>query len=217
MALFAYFKNIKFWMLTGLFILNIVLFQLTLSRTGFLCVSILIMYYLVLRYLPKLTLSNGWTVFQIITYMAIVLISLISVIMLPYSRICDWLNHLLTGRLALAYNYLETYPLTIFGGRVTASYIDHGWVGMLLYWGVVSFLLYHIGMICLLVRERDKADRRISMVIILIALYTVFEFSAVEKVFRNIAILFLAELIFNSRAICDNKGALRCRSEKAAE
>ena len=88
---------------------------------------------------------------------------------------------------------------------------------MLLYWGVVSFLLYHIGMICVLVRERDKADRRISMVIIVIALYTVFEFSAVEKVFRNIAILFLAELIFNSRAIWDNKGALRCRSEKAAE
>lgn len=177
-------------------VINICMFLLTASRTGVAATSLLLALYLFVRY-SSIATSKIWMIGTITGYLGIVVISVCAVIW-NLNPVFAWLNKLLTGRIDLAHNYLFEYSVGLFGSKIPNEfYLDHGWIGVLMFWGIVWFIIYQVAMLVLLYTSNKHGELAVVIIILISALYGIAEFSVLEKVFRNLMFIFASGLLFS--------------------
>ncbi len=136
------YKKTSFWERIGLILLTVVIYYLTRSRTGCLCVVIL----LILDILSDVFKFKGkWR--YIIVPMFPVLTILTYLAAKNYTNFQS-INYLLSGRLSIIFTYLEKDWLTIFGASGISSSlyelvpIDNLYMNVLIFQGLPCYLIY---------------------------------------------------------------------------
>ncbi|RHP34974.1 hypothetical protein [Lachnotalea sp. AF33-28] len=195
--IYAYFDKIKIWQIVIAAVINISMFWLTASRTGVAAISLLLVLYLFVRYCSSIATSKIWMIGTIAGYLGIVVISVCAVIW-NFNPVFAWLNKLLTGRIDLAHNYLFEYSVGLFGSKIPDGfYLDHGWIGVLMFWGIVWFIIYQVAMLVLLYTSNKHGELAVVIIILISALYGIAEFSVLEKVFRNLMFIFMSGVLYS--------------------
>lgn len=197
MVLFVLWKNkMKWYHIVSLLVLNILLFQFTVSRGGLIGGTILILGIITMNILNHFGWKGWYTPAAVILYVLSGCVIFYLVFGLQNSPVYNYLNEVLTGRLVLASGHAQEHPISLWGANFGDIYIDCGWISMILKWGAILFALYQIGMVTTLVKEMKRKQLLIPMIIIVIGLYGICESSVIEKGVAGISLLFLSEALF---------------------
>ncbi len=193
----AYYDKMRLPHFVGMAALNLILYHFTISRTGMISVFILIAMLVLYRYLTRVVHSKAWGYLVIAGAAAFIVFAFWSVWEYGEIDILDSLNSMLTGRLKLAGEALDTYPVTWLGlGASCGVSCDHGYIYMLISEGILYTALYLGAMMtCLIYAVRKKQDAAVILILVFL-LYGYTESAAIIKVIRNVPMIFSAWLIF---------------------
>jgi hypothetical protein len=195
----AYFDRIKWPHMVIIFMLNLLLYGLTASRTGTLMGMALVAIWFWYHYLPNFVKSRGWKICLFIGVTAMVLFPFVYGFLYENSEILQQVNQWMTGRLQLGMQALSQFPITLWGNDSELNYgysVDMGGLHILLYNGVVISVLYWTGILLCLWKGLKENRTYMIMVVVLFVLYSLSEFSAIERIGRNISMLYLSEIVF---------------------
>lgn len=187
------------WVTAG----NLVVFLYSVSYTGFLLVMFFIFFD------GYFTYRKNFSVVEKIVIQAIfpfcVLFSLFAPLLLePDTPLFNILNKLLNRRFYASRLYLTENPLTLFGKRIYASHtyaLDSSYVTLLIYGGLVLFLLVCFGYVyAIYMSMRKKAIKELSL-LLSFAIAGVIEPFLFNLSFKNLSLLVIAGYLYT---LCKN-------------
>ncbi len=196
----AYFERLKWYHVLAATGLNILLYYFTVSRTGVMIVLLLIVFWILYRYMQKLGESKAWRLLLFGGVAALILFQLTYIYFYDGNVLLYKINSLLTGRLELSGAALRDCPLTLWGMNYVSDFsVDIGVIHMLIFNGLVITVFYW-GMTLLgLWKGLQEKNAYKVIVIVLFAVYALAEYSAVERIGRNVSMMYFAGALFERK------------------
>ncbi|MBE5940555.1 MAG: hypothetical protein E7266_09190 [Lachnospiraceae bacterium] len=171
------FERLKAYHFVILFGVNVILGKMTLSRTGFLCCTVIIILMAGCKYIPKV-FESKWS-FALINFacLCFIVVSLVGVIKYSEnSEIWNSINKLASGRLQLGNQCFAMYGLTLFGSKVDEVIIfDMGIPRVLIENGVIVFTAMYVGMFATMVYFFKKKQYKYIIIMAVFILYSMSE------------------------------------------
>lgn len=196
----AYFEKIKWYHIAVLFVLNLVVFHFTVSRTGLIMVFGLLLLWMIYHCCWKITESHPWKAVVFVGTVGLIFLQIW--VMYNYNEFSflQKINELLTGRLSIASRALEELKdqISLWGIADTGEYsIDYTMTYMLVFKGIVLTALYWLMVVLCLGKALKENKTYLIIVTILFAVYAVCEHSAIDRIGRNICMLYFAWMLFD--------------------
>lgn len=182
------------WTMAG----NIVVFLYSASYTGFMLVTFFVLFNLYFSYrknfgrLEKILIQG--------VFPACVLFALFApLIVEPDTPLFNVLNKMLNRRFYASRLYLQENPVTLTGSRIYASHtyaLDSSYVTLLLYGGLILFLLVCGGYIYAIHASMKKQDVKALSMLLSFAIAGVIEPFLFNLSFKNLSLLLVAASFF---------------------
>lgn len=187
-----------------LMLMNVYLFLYTLSLTGMLSVTFLIIIDLLMN-----LKQDGFGRLQRVVIEAVyglIVLGSIVISLVVKGRLFDILDKVFNNRILYSYYYLTTEKITLFGSRFKEApnanyYLDNSFLYLFLQLGVVTFLVTMILMFITLrsiLKENDKKALIIFASFTFIGLSDPFLFNAA---FKNIIFIFAGEVLYKKLSL----------------
>lgn len=192
LGIYLYFERLKWYHLLILEAANIGLYLLTMSRTGMISVTLTILSALILILAPSLKEKRWIYVVGGLTVLVCVIFSLFAAKYGYYPGPLSWTDRFLTGRVRFGYEYGNMSMWSLFSVPENTTYFDMGFIRLFYWYGFIPgavFVLVNCLQVFWCYRKKDAAA---LLVIVLFAVYTVFEAHAVSVYLaRNYVLLLL--------------------------
>lgn len=187
------------WVTAG----NLVVFLYSVSYTGFLLVMFFIFFDGYFTYRKNFLLVEKIVIQAVFPFC--ILFSLFAPLLVePDTPLFNILNKLLNRRFYASRLYLTENPLTLFGKRIYASHtyaLDSSYVTLLIYGGLVLFLLVCFGYVyAIYMSMRKKAIKELSL-LLSFAIAGVIEPFLFNLSFKNLSLLVIAGYLYS---LCKN-------------
>lgn len=190
-----------------LFVFNYAVYRLSISRTCFFAGTLLLLLFLIAKYVKKL---YEWRIVQIgalvgtAALWASVLIGQVEFI----GEKLSFDMRFFTGRLNMAKHYFDHFGVSTFGDSIPNELddvyvLDMGYMRMFLENGVVIYGILFLGGIFLLSYAFRKKRYEVAMLVISICLYGLYENEAIAQAPANLMIYYMAELLFRKERAKD--------------
>lgn len=184
------------WTMAG----NIVVFLYSVSYTGFILVTFFILFNLYFTYR-----KNFCRVEKILiqgVFPACVLFSLFApLIVEPDTPLFHVLNKITNRRFYASRLYLQENPVTLSGSRIYASHtyaLDSSYVTLLIYGGLILFLLVSGGYVYAVHASMKKQDVKALSMLLSFAIAGVIEPFLFNLSFKNLSLLLIAGSLFDA-------------------
>lgn len=181
-------------------VLDFILYNISKCRTA--CLIILIAV-LLLIFMKSVRIRNIFM--KLLPKMYILVLLLLTILILIYAHL-GWghpISHnindmIFNGRIGLAYTSLVTYPVSLFGTNIDTSIwgiytyyaLDNGQVMLLLYYGIVGFLIYFLIIQENLKYIKKQNDYVLGVTFCVFLLWSMYE-GTMYFIGKNFALLFL--------------------------
>lgn len=181
--------------------LNLLLYQFTVSRTGFLGTFFLLLCLLFVKAARPLTGRKWFGTVIAAVYILFGICICVLVFRMQNTVTFTKLDYILSRRLSLAAARAEEIPVSVFGNHYVGdyTYIDCGWISMLLQWGIVWFVLYNVAMVALILKGAWQKRPELTMLIFASGIYGFGESSVMEKGVASISVLLIAEILYKQK------------------
>lgn len=214
--LYLNWKKTKAWFWIGSFVVGLLLFYLTFSRTGAATLALAVLFYIILTRWP-VGFMRG--LLRTLPVASIILSFVLVFWHWIYPRgLIQVINKTLTGRLYWSHEFLTFFTPKLFGQNVddisgySLSYLksDNSYVLMLCAFGIIVFTLFVIFTIML---SRKKLALKDYFMLSIFYLYCIME-STVTIIYLNFALFLFTNLLFsqdgaNQSSIIDFLGKKR--------
>lgn len=203
--IYIYYKRINIVHCSWIFLLSLILFKLTDSRTGLLSVllSLLIVWILKSNLVKKKIVKK----LIVLTPLFCNVFSILTAYYYsPNNNVIEGLNNILTGRIGLANRFLNNYKITLFGQKIVegsnlnGAYlrIDNGYISLLLAYGIIISLIYIVLQTIILRKFISEKRYKEILLILSFAIYGITEVY-IYNIFVNISLIFLSEILYIKR------------------
>ena len=203
-TLYIYLKfdkyNFTYFLVLNL--VNILLYFVTLSRSGFVALFFVLLYSLLICKLKSNEMKKKITIICFITIFALALVEI--VVSLSYSENAPIriLNSIFTGRLSQANFYFKNFGISFFGQHLeylsnenAVAILDIGFLKLLLNNGLVALILFMTIYLVDFKNALKKNQYDIIMLLLSTLLYTLFE-NVFTYVFMNVSFLYSKYIIY---------------------
>lgn len=176
--------------------ISVVLYKQTDSRSGFLCILLL------LAVVGMLDISRGKmrqmiTVGMISAYAAVVMISV--VFLYWNGSVVQVIDRVITGRISLARKFLDMHSFSMLGVNRQISdnfVVDNSYVYIMIHYGILFFVLYVMAVGCLLYDMYRKKMYYEAVAVVIVHIYAFIECVLINPAF-NFVILYLGGFLMN--------------------
>ena len=203
-ACIGYYKQLNIIHLLILFVFNYFIYRMSVSRTGLIAVSIVLILMIFYKYLTKFMHTLFIKICAVISMLGVYGLYIYYTIKLAgeeYHLPAELFNwKVATGRLRQALDFLETHPIQMFSSRFPddGTLFDCGFFRIFyecgyLWAGILFLSLFALVIIAL----KNNWDIIIPVVVYFI-FCSLYEFDPVTRPTYNIAVFFLPLLIFNT-------------------
>lgn len=205
-ALFVYvfWNKIKLQHILLLEVINIGMYFLTYSRTGFIVITTLMIIVIIFKYLKKLQNIMAF-IFKYL-YWIMFAITLISAIGYSHIEILNTINEIFTGRIEYMNKLIMNFPIPIIGKEIYNSYanIDNGYISMLYQGGLIAFafISYYMTRIS---NNFYKEKKYKELILISFFIINAFTESFFMSISMNISLIFFATELFKEERIENGK------------
>ncbi len=193
LGIYLYFERVKWYHLLILEAANIGLYLLTMSRTGMISVTFTVLAALIFSVAPSLKEKRWVYVLGGLTVLGCVFFSLVIAKYGYHQGPFSWMDRFVTGRVRWGYFYGNINMWSLFSVPENVNYFDMGFMRLFYWYGFIPgavFVLVNCLQVFWSYRKKDAAA---LLMIVLFAVYTVFEAHAVSVYLaRNYVILLLA-------------------------
>lgn len=184
--------KMKWYSFVMFFLLNMMAFYFTDSRTSMILGSIMVISLMVLKMYPSLTKTSGLYFLGGMVYCGCIVLSILAILGGYTMPVLDKINRLWTNRLMWAYTERMKSKLTLFSGKDYQIRCDMGFVRTLYSYGVVIAILIIIMMsVYLFFLSKEKKYLELIAFIVCTILFTGETFVAGEYVTRNLLYIFM--------------------------
>lgn len=195
-------KNIRSTMYFSVFLmfLNIYLFLYTLSLTGLLSVSFLLLLNFISEFKNN-TFNNFEKTFIEIIFGFIVAVS-IGISLIVKGKLFDILDKIFNYRILYSYYYLTTEKITLFGSRFAEApnenyYLDNSFLYLFLQLGVVTFFIVIVLMLMTLDYILKKGDAKALVIFVSFTFIGLSDPFLFNTAFKNVIFIIAGEMLFN--------------------
>ena len=220
-ACIGYHKQLNIIHLLILFVFNYFIYRMSVSRTGLIAVSIVLILMIFYKYLTKFMHTLFIKICAVIGMLGVYGLYIYYTIKLAgeeYHLPAELFNwKVATGRLRQALDFLETHPIQMFSSRFPddGTLFDCGFFRIFyecgyLWAGILFLSLFTLVIIAL----KNNWDIIIPVVVYFI-FCSLYEFDPVTRPTYNIAVFFLPLLIFNSNKTAFHDFMLSYRKTKS--
>lgn len=220
-ACIGYHKQLNIIHLLILFVFNYFIYRMSVSRTGLIAVSIVLILMIFYKYLTKFMHTLFIKICAVIGMLGVYGLYIYYTIKLAgeeYHLPAELFNwKVATGRLRQALDFLETHPIQMFSSRFPddGTLFDCGFFRIFyecgyLWAGILFLSLFALVIIAL----KNNWDIIIPVVVYFI-FCSLYEFDPVTRPTYNIAVFFLPLLIFNSNKTAFHDFMLSYRKTKS--
>jgi len=200
------------WVFAG----NIIVFLYSASYTGFMLVVFLILFNIYFSYRKNFCMVEKILIQCI--FPVCVLFSLFAPLLVePDTLLFKILNKALNQRFYASRLYMQENPVTLFGSRIYASHtfaLDNSYVTLLIYGGIILFLLVCAGYIYTIHISMKKRDGKVLSVLLSFSIAGVIEPFLFNLSFKNLSLLIVAECLFSA---CRGKMEIALLSKRDRE
>ena len=201
----GYDKKISWIHLFCIFIINLVAYKFTLSRTGLLCVSIFVILYFFYKYLDKIAyalISKVLIVFMFF-FTNTFFIYAYYVLSTKWSPwVVEFSEKFTTGRIFQAVLFIREHPITLWGTPVPDGFVfDFGLLRMLFEYGYICGIIFLIVLAIVFLYSQKHNLGIITCVSVFVSLYSLYEAPIIGRAPNNISVFFIALLIYNFNKI----------------
>lgn len=192
LGIYLYMERLKWYHYVIMEIANIGIYMLTLSRTGVLVTAISILAALIISVVPSLKEKKwvyglGW-----FAVMGCIFFSVVLAKYGYYQGPFSWMDKYVTGRVRWGYFYGNINLWSLFSTPENTNYFDMGYMRLFYWYGFVPGAVLVLVKCLHVFRCYKKKDIAALLVIVMFAVYTVFEAHAVSVYLaRNYALLLL--------------------------
>ena len=144
LGLGAYDQKVKWYHVAVLFVLNLIVFYFTVSRTGLIMVLGLILLWTVYHFLHKMVESRPWKILVFVGAAALIFFQVWAMCYYNDSAFLQKIDQLLTARLAIASQSLDALKsqISLWGIADTGEYsVDFAMTYMVIFKGIVITVL----------------------------------------------------------------------------
>lgn len=196
-ALYMYnkYEKLKILDYSIIIVLNLTLYQFSVSRTGMIVTMLLVVFFLIskIKGVNKIIIK-----LPIIIFIILLIFSFATGLLYGKVRIMDKLNDILNGRVAYSHYYLQTYGFSLFGSNTkndTNALFDNGYLYMYVQFGIIGLAYLSILYLKIFKKIMKTLDVKKAVLSICFLIY-IFTESFSPNIFMNIILLFAADTIF---------------------
>lgn len=207
LTVYVFWNNIKFLHIIIAELLNIVLYFLTYSRTGFIITTFLLVFVLILKknsIMRKSILYIGKNL-----YCFLFILTIVCAVSYGKLNFLDTMNEVLTGRIEYMNKLITEHPIPIIGSDEYNYYvnIDNGYISLLYEGGLLAFIL--MSYLIIKLSNRLYIQKKYpEMLLLIFFLITAFTESFFMSASMNISLLFIGMIVFEG----ENKRNDRCNN-----
>lgn len=209
LILYANYDKLKVRHIVEVFLVNLGFYFLTYSNTG---IALNFIYCLFLIISKKYEgLADFLSKYCKYIFLVIAFGSVLLGYLYTSSGITAVISRLLTGRFQWAHQYIEMFPMSFLGQRMTGNEtgisLDCGYIYVWLKYGILVFTVYCFGIFKLLSKlSKEKRYAEIAVIMLLQFYFVVENFMMI--CFKNYSFILLSSLIF-----CQKECILRKKAE----
>lgn len=198
MYIYIYYNRISIFHLSIIFVLNLILYKISGSRTGFInIIFLLAVTFIFKKYFNRLRKKR----FVLTLLMpSCALFSVMTAIFYGKYKILNTIDILLQGRVNYSKYFLDNYSMSLFGNEIvynTYHIIDSSYILLLVNYGIIMFTVFLIGYY-LLIKKMIREERQEEIILILLfSIYGITEFF-LPNIFINLSLIFMSELIYTN-------------------
>lgn len=185
-------------------IINIGMYFLTYSRTGFIVITLLMLIIIIFKNIKKLQKIMAF-IFKYL-YWIMFAITLISALGYNHIETLEQINKLLTGRIEYMNKLIMNFPIPIIGSEIYNNYvnIDNGYISMLYEGGLLAFIFvsYYMTKVSNKFYREKKYPELILIAFFIINAFTESFFMSISM---NISLIFIATVLFKEEHKEDDK------------
>ena len=192
LGIYLYHEKIKWKQYLILLLLNLCLYQLTLSKAGVLIGCFTILFSFSIQYFMKYISISVTRLFSYLLIVGAVTFSIISSISNTDPVFLRTIDKMLTNRLLLARAYGGTDYWSLFSISTNTEYFDMGFVRLFYWYGIIPAIIVIIVLLLIVRYTIKKQDYWALMLILSFIVYTVVEAHAVSVyIARNYVLILL--------------------------
>ena len=220
-ACIGYHKQLNIIHLLILFVFNYFIYRMSVSRTGLIAVSIVLILMIFYKYLTKFMHTLFIKICAVISMLGVYGLYIYYTIKLAgeeYHLPAELFNwKVATGRLRQALDFLETHPIQMFSSRFPddGTLFDCGFFRIFYECGYLWAGILFLTLFALVITALKNNWDIIIPVVVYFIFCSLYEFDPVTRPTYNIAVFFLPLLIFNSNKIAFHDFMLSYRKTKS--
>ena len=220
-ACIGYYKQLNIIHLLILFVFNYFIYRMSVSRTGLIAVSIVLILMIFYKYLTKFMHTLFIKICAVISMLGVYGLYIYYTIKLAgeeYHLPAELFNwKVATGRLRQALDFLETHPIQMFSSRFPddGTLFDCGFFRIFYECGYLWAGILFLTLFALVITALKNNWDIIIPVVVYFIFCSLYEFDPVTRPTYNIAVFFLPLLIFNSTKTAFHDFMLSYRKTKS--
>ena len=220
-ACIGYHKQLNIIHLLILFVFNYFIYRMSVSRTGLIAVSIVLILMIFYKYLTKFMHTLFIKICAVIGMLGVYGLYIYYTIKLAgeeYHLPAELFNwKVATGRLRQALDFLETHPIQMFSSRFPddGTLFDCGFFRIFYECGYIWAGILFLSLFALVIIALKNNWDIIIPVVVYFIFCSLYEFDPVTRPTYNIAVFFLPLLIFNSNKTAFHDFMLSSRKTKS--
>ena len=220
-ACIGYHKQLNIIHLLILFVFNYFIYRMSVSRTGLIAVSIVLILMIFYKYLTKFMHTLFIKICAVIGMLGVYGLYIYYTIKLAgeeYHLPAELFNwKVATGRLRQALDFLETHPIQMFSSRFPddGTLFDCGFFRIFYECGYLWAGILFLTLFALVITALKNNWDIIIPVVVYFIFCSLYEFDPVTRPTYNIAVFFLPLLIFNSNKTAFHDFMLSSRKTKS--
>ena len=220
-ACIGYYKQLNTIHLLILLVFNYFIYRMSVSRTGLIAVSIVLILMIFYKYLTKFMHTLFIKICAVIGMLGVYGLYIYYTIKLAgeeYHLPAELFNwKVATGRLRQALDFLETHPIQMFSSRFPddGTLFDCGFFRIFYECGYLWAGILFLSLFALVIISLKNNWDIIIPVVVYFIFCSLYEFDPVTRPTYNIAVFFLPLLIFNSNKIAFHDFMLSYRKTKS--
>lgn len=189
MAMYVYDEKWNWMTYAGLLILNYIVYRFTVSNTGFIVTSIVLVAGIVFHYWKK---CKDYKVIYFLSVSGLLLAVLLSMAGAAYGRDIpglEWLDFYLNGRMNSAFVVEDAriWNWTLFGKPENIEYFDEAYIRLFYWYGIIPTIAYLLANVYLIYQSYRKKDYIMLIIVVSLALYNIMEAHIISQyLMRNI-------------------------------
>lgn len=203
LIVYIYYEKIKVKHIILIEILNVILYSYSVSNTGFLVTSFLLLITLIIKKIHIMKIIF----FKCANFIlpSIIIFSYSTSLLYNRLKIINVMDYYFNGRIYYGHYFLTNFNLTLFGRNFAdmTGIFDDSYILMLSAYGIIPLIFFLLVMQIIIKRYTKMRDERVLILIITLLIYCIGE-SFLPNIFMNFSLFFIGELIFkkyNSRKL----------------